>query len=357
VGGVSSVRFATIDGERPLRGVVVGAGFLGPFWVRELLASGDTELAGWVDVDPVRLARRTAELKLDGLARGSDLDAMLAAERPDFVVNVTAPEAHRDVTLTALAHGAAVLSEKPLATSMDAAREMVAAADAAQRLLMVSQNRRYMPTLIAYRDAVAGLGTLASLTCDFYIAHRAHADGFVRKIEEPLLLDMAIHLFDAARFITRAEPVSVYCESYSPPWDWFAGPSAANAIFRMTGDVRLAFNGSWCADGFQTSWTGRWRAVGEHGSATWDGEGTPRVEPGPGVDLPRVASVRRPRPVRDRFEGLVGALAEFVTALRTGRVPQSEAHDNLRSLGMCHAAVESARSQAPVTVAARVPWP
>ena len=146
---MSGVRFATIDGDRPLRGVVVGAGFLGPFWVRELLASADTEVAGWVDVDPARLARRTAELKLDGLPRGTDLDAMLAAERPDFVVNVTAPEAHREVTLSALAHGAAVLSEKPLATSMDAAREMVAAADAAQRLLMVSQNRRYMPTLIA----------------------------------------------------------------------------------------------------------------------------------------------------------------------------------------------------------------
>jgi predicted dehydrogenase len=347
---VSGVRFATIDGDRPLRGVVVGAGFLGPFWVRELLASGDTEIAGWVDVDPRRLARRTAELKLKALSHGSDLDAMLAAERPDFVVNVTAPEAHRDVTLTALAHGAAVLTEKPLATSMDAAREMVAAAEAAQRLLMVSQNRRYMPSLIAYRDAVGGLGTLASLTCDFYIAHRAHPDGFVRKIEQPLLLDMAIHLFDAARFITRSEPEWVYCESYSPPWDWFAGPSAANAIFRMSRDVRLAFNGSWCADGFQTSWTGRWRAVGEHGSATWDGERTPRVEPGPGVELPPVAPVRAPRRARNRFEGLAAALAEFVAALRTGRAPQSEAHDNLRSLGMCHAAVESARSRAPVAV-------
>ena len=91
----------------------------------------------------------------------------------------------------------------------------------------------------------------------------------------------------------------------------------------MSGDVRLAFNGSWCADGFQTSWTGRWRAVGEHGSATWDGEGTPRVEPGPGVHSRAVAPVRQSRPPRHRFEGLAGALAEFVAALRTGRAPQS----------------------------------
>ena len=28
---------------------------------------------------------------------------------------------------------------------------------------------------------------------------------------------MAIHLFDAARAISGADPVSVYCESYNPP--------------------------------------------------------------------------------------------------------------------------------------------
>jgi predicted dehydrogenase len=351
VGG-AGVSFATVDGGRPLRGVVAGAGFLGPFWARELLASPDTEMVGWVDVDEARVRSRRDELRLGGVATGTDLAGMLDAVAPDFVVNVTAPEAHRPVTLAALGAGVSVLSEKPLATSIEDAREMVAAADGAGRLLMVSQNRRYMPTLLAFRDAVEGLGALASLTCDFYIAHRAHPDGFVRKIEQPLLLDMAIHLFDAARLITRAEPQSVYCESYSPPWDWFAGPSAANAIFRMSGDVRMAFNGSWCADGFQTSWTGRWRAVGERGSATWDGQRAPRVQPGPGVELAPVPPVREVRPARGRFEGLEAALAEFVTALRGGRAPQSEGRENLRSLAMCHAAVESARTGKPLAVVA-----
>ena len=59
-----------------------------------------------------------------------------------------------------------------------------------------------------------------------------------------------------------------------------------------------------------------------------------------------------PRPP-DRFLGLEGALADFVAALRTGSVPLGECHDNLRSLAMCHAAVESAALGAPVTVPAR----
>lgn len=349
---MTDTRFATVDGHRrPLRGVVVGAGFLGPFWARELIASLETELVGWVDIDAERVRERARALGVPELATGTELTAMLAAQEPDFVVNVTAPLAHHAVTTATLARGLPVLSEKPLATSMDEAREMVAAADAAGRLLMVSQNRRYMPALVAFRDTVAQLGQLASLTCDFYIAHRTPGGSFLGTLEQPLLFDMAIHLFDAARALTGTDPVSVYCESYSPAGSWYAGAPAANAIFRMTGDLRFVLNGSWCADGFQTSWTGSWRAVGERGSAMWDGQRRPRVQSGPGVALEAVTPAPRRRR-RNRFDGLDDALAEFVTALRTGRVPQGECHDNLRSLAMCHAAVESARSGAPVPVAA-----
>ena len=42
---------------------------------------------------------------------------------------------------------------------------------------------------------------------------------------------MAIHLFDAARALTGADPVSVYCDSYNPPWSWYEGPAAAAAVF------------------------------------------------------------------------------------------------------------------------------
>jgi predicted dehydrogenase len=347
---VTVPRFATIGGGRPLRGVVVGAGSLGPYWAREVVEGPDTELAGWVDVDAARARSRANELGLRRLATGASLPAMLSAEAPDFVVNVTVPDAHHEVTLAALAHGAAVLSEKPMAATMEQAREMVAASERAGRLFMVSQNRRYLPALIAYRDTVARLGTLTSLSCDFYRALRKDGGSFVNTIAQPLLLDMAIHLLDGARALTGADPVSVYCDSYNPPWSWFAGASGAHAIFEMTGDLHLVLNGNWCADGFQTSWTGSWRAVGERGSAVWDGETAPRVEPGPGVEIDAVATSAK-RVAADRFYGLEEALMDFVRALRTGKSPQGECHDNLRSLAMCHAAVESARlrTRVPIT--------
>jgi predicted dehydrogenase len=239
---------------------------------------------------------------------------------------------HHAVALAAFEHGAHVLTEKPLATSMDDAREMIEAADRAGRLLMVSQNRRYMPELQAFRDEVAALGPLSSLTCEFHRNHRDAAAEFLFAFPQPLLLDMAIHLFDAARALTGTDPLSVYCDSYSPPWSWYEGPAAAAAVFRMTKDLRFSFVGNWAAPRDETSWTGWWRAIGEGGIATWDGEESKDGDP-------------------ERFLGLEASLADFVAAVRTGSVPQGECHDNLKSLAMCHAAVESAALGAPVSVA------
>ena len=317
---------------KPLRVVVAGAGDLGPFWAREVLLGGDTELVGWADVDVAR-ARAAAEAAgLDGLPTAAAVGPLVEALEPDFVINVTPPGAHHAVTLDALAHGAHVLSEKPMATSMAEALEMIDAAERAERRFAVSQNRRYMPELVAFREQVEALGPLTSVTCEFFRHHKVPHAEFLLTFPQPLLLDMAIHLFDGVRAITGADPLTVYCESYDPPWSWFAGPAAATAIFEMSGGLRFTFVGNWAAPTDETSWTGAWHVVGEHGIATWDGE---------------EANERDPK----RFQGLEGSLADFVTALRTGRAPQGECHDNLRSLAMCHAAVESA------ALGVRVPVP
>lgn len=317
----------------PLRVVVAGAGDLGPYWAREVVLGRDTELVGWADVDVAR-ARAAAEAAgLDGLPTGDSIGSLVQELEPDFVVNVTPPGAHHAVTLAALARGAHVLSEKPMATSMSEALEMIDAADRAERLFAVSQNRRYMPELVAFRKEVEALGPLSSVTCEFFRHHKEPRAEFLLTFPQPLLLDMAIHLFDGARAITGADPVSVYCESYNPPWSWFAGPAAATAVFEMSDGLRFTFVGNWAAPANETSWTGAWHAVGEHGIARWDGEEAVDRDP-------------------ERFQGLEGSLADFVAALRAGSVPQGECHENLRSLAMCHAAVESAALGAPVALAA-----
>ena len=158
---------------------------------------------------------------------------------------------------------------------------------------------------------------------------------------------MAIHLFDGARAITGADPVTRLLRVLDPPG---AGTTAGRRRRRLPHDRRLrfTFNGNWAGDGFQTSWTGIWRAIGERGSATWDGEGAPRVSPARASARGRRAGAVRSQP--RALSGARGLARRLRAALRTGRVPAGECHDNLRTLAMCHAAVESAAQGEPVNV-------
>lgn len=335
--------FGTVpDDGAPLRVVVVGAGGMARLWLRTIAASPDVTLAGVVDIEPAAAVRALAETGAGDVPTGPGLTALVPAARPDAVIDVTVPEAHLPVTLEALRLGLPVLGEKPLAATLAEALRLAAAAEAADRLFMVSQSRRYHPHLFALRDLAAGLGRPGILTTEFFKAPRF--GGFRDAMEHPLLLDMAIHPFDTARWLLDAEPVSVHCEEYNPPWSWYAGAAATTAVFEMTGGSRYVFTGSWCSPGLTTSWNGAWRLSAEHGSLRWDGENPATVEATAGAEAAAGPVPPPADPGAAPAKGVAGALAEFVRALRTGEAPMGEVHDNVMSLAMVTAAVESAET-------------
>ena len=331
------------------RALLVGAGGMGQQWAKNLAAHPDVAIAGWVDLRTDAAAQAAHELGIDVGTTGTDVERALAALRPDFLVDVTIPEAHHDVTLMALAAGVPVIGEKPMAATMEQARAMVAASERANTLYMVSQSRRYNAQLQALRRLIVEqTGALGILNADFYIG--AHFGGFRDQMDSPLILDMAIHTFDAARYLSGADPVSVYCEEFNPPWSWYRGAASATAIFEMTGGLRYTYRGSWCAEGRITSWEGEWRAVGLNGSATWDGHTAPVAEVVTKTSgflsevEPHVASVAE-MPL-----GIAGSLRDFLHALTTGATPMGECHDNIKSLAMVFAAIESAATGQRVAI-------
>jgi predicted dehydrogenase len=327
-----------------MRALLVGAGSMGQAWAKTLRDYDRVESVGWMDIRPAAAAEAIAKLQITGAKPFDDLSKALAETRPDFVVDVTVPEAHHDVTLAALAAGVPVLGEKPMAHSMAAAREMVAASERAGKLYMVSQSRRYDGRAIAFGEAIRNhAGDIGMLSSDFFLG--PHFGGFREEMPSPLLLDMAIHTFDSARQISGRDPVAVYCREYNPPWSWFAGNASATAIFEMTGGLQYVYNGSWCAQGLNTSWQSHWRAFGARGAASWDGENDPVADRVTGTD----GFIRGSERITVKADptvpgGIAGSLREFVRALQTGQPPQGECHDNIKSLAMVFAAIESAKT-------------
>jgi len=183
------------------RALIVGAGGMGRAWGVTLRDDDAVEVVGWVDLHPEAAVAAVADLALDDVHSGDDLGQAIREARPDFVVDASIPQTHRDVTLQALHAGLPVLGEKPMSTSMTHAREMVAAAEDTGLLFMVSQNRSYNAKLAALRRLIQDdIGPLGILNSDFYRYIAPQLSGFRAELGSLLLLDMAIHTFDAARY-------------------------------------------------------------------------------------------------------------------------------------------------------------
>lgn len=316
-----------------LRVVIIGAGAMGRAWLRTVEADPDVDLVGVADLDVAAAADAVG----GRLPTGTDGVALAKETGADAIINVTVPAAHHPVTTEALFAGFPVLGEKPVAETVAQALSLVAASEVTGELFVVSQSRRYNPQLWALREQARVLGRAGQLTTEFFKAPRF--GGFRDAMDHPLLLDMAIHPFDTARFVLGAEPVSVYCEEHNPSWSWYAGDAATTAMFEMTGGVRYVYTGSWCAPGLETSWNGAWRLSAEHGSAVWSGDDPPVMEP----DLATA-------PPEDPGFEIAGSLRAFTTALRTGVTPMGEVHENVLSLAMVEAAVQSASTGTRVRI-------
>ncbi|MCU0316114.1 MAG: Gfo/Idh/MocA family oxidoreductase [Fimbriimonadaceae bacterium] len=332
------------------RAILVGAGGMGQTWADVLNHHDQVQIAAWVDTDFSRASDAIQAKNLIDTKPYGSLKEAIKAESADFVVDVTIPEAHCSVTVEALRSGLPVLGEKPMAASMEQAKQMVAASEESGKLYMVSQSRRYDRMLIAYREALRENGTLGILNVDFYLG--PHFGGFRDEMESPLILDMAIHTFDQARFLSGSKPLAAYCYESNPHWSWMKGAGCATAIFEMSDGLVFNYRGSWVAEGCLTSWEGEWRGVGERGTALWDGHNAIRSEEvlaGDGEFF---------RPVRSRnleappeiLEGIRGSLGEFLEALESGSTPQGECHDNILSLAMVFACMKSSREKRRVEI-------
>ena len=338
-------------GEPRWRVLVVGCGAMSRRWLQYLTARADLEVVGLVDVAPQAAAARAAEVGLE-VPHFTTVERAIAETAPAVVCDVTVPEAHASVAAAALQAGCHVLSEKPLAASMQEARATTALARSSGLTCAVMQNRRYSAPIRAAQAIVAAqqLGNLGILNADFYCG--PHFGGFREQMRSPLVLDMAIHTFDQARFISGRDPVAVlHCHEFNPHWSWYAHGAAASVVFEMTGGLVFSYRGCWCTAEQPTAGDAAWRLHGDRGALLWDGAGHPAVEL-TGDATPSAPSA--PAPYRGRA-GHAGCLDEMFAAIAQGRPAETACTDHLKSLAMVFAALESFRRREPVPIAELLP--
>ena len=342
-----------------MKAVVCGCGAMAKGWLRALAETpalkGAVDIVGLVDVDLSAAEALAEEFSLADAITGSHLNAVLEATRPDLVFDIVVPSARHQVVSTALGFGCHVLSEKPMAASLEEAEDLMALARQAGRIHAIVQNRRFISGVRRMRRVVesGAIGELTGIHCDFFIG--PHFGGFREQMDNVLLLDMAIHTFDAARFVSGKAPLAVYCHESNPPGSWYRHGAAANAIFEFSDSVVFTYRGSWCAEGARTSWESAWRVVGTRGTLLWDGADKidAHVVSGETGFLRDVSEIEVPEPSREAdTHGHASVIQSFLNAIRAGVAPETDGSDNIKSLAMVFGAIESASRRERVTITA-----
>jgi len=134
-----------------MRFALIGFGAIGQFRASSLKRTAGAELK--LIVEPVAEKREAAQ-KL-GYQTAASMDAALGSKEIDAVIISTPPNLHRAHCEAALAAGKHVLCEKPLATTVEDAKAIVAAAKRAGKVLGTGYNYRFYPAIAKARELIA----------------------------------------------------------------------------------------------------------------------------------------------------------------------------------------------------------
>jgi myo-inositol 2-dehydrogenase/D-chiro-inositol 1-dehydrogenase len=280
-----------------------------------------------------------------GFAVAPSLHELLAAA--DIVDIVTPTTSHAPLARTAIRAGKHVVCEKPLAGTVDDAREVVDAAREAGVRLFPAHVVRYFPDYAALRDEVqAGrVGEPAVLR-------------FVRGGEAPrtgtwfhdvnsgggIVRDQMIHDLDQALWMA-GDIVRVYATQSAPAGDADAPDAVtAHVVLTHAGGALSHVQGTWGARGlpFRTSAD----IAGAAGTLALDSAPTASR-----VDIPSVHAgdgyLPPPSPTESPY---TAQLRDYAAAIAEGRDARVTPDDGLRAVAVAEAAMESLRTGRPVDI-------
>jgi predicted dehydrogenase len=116
---------SSTTGNRPVGIGIIGAGVISTEYLRNLTSLPDVIVRAVGDLDEDRARAQAAAF---GVASGGSVDAVLADEEIELVVNLTVPQAHVDVALRAIRAGKHVWNEKPIGLNRASTRALLDAA-------------------------------------------------------------------------------------------------------------------------------------------------------------------------------------------------------------------------------------
>ncbi|HYF52249.1 MAG TPA: Gfo/Idh/MocA family oxidoreductase [Planctomycetota bacterium] len=323
------------------RFIIVGLGGRSGFWLPSLPLAGVAEPVAFVEPNKANADARSAAFKLDKSAIYPTLaEAKKAHPEADSVIDIVTPMVREAVVSEAFSLGLNVLSEKPLAPTLEQAKRLLALSQKHNKTWMITQNYRFNPLPRTSRRVVesGAIGDIGVINLAFWKTGRFARESYYAQIDFPLLSDMMVHHMDMVRYVTGLDFAWLRASSFQPKWSWFKGDAGVTFTGEMTNGASFTHTGVWCSHGKNTTWNGDWHVEGSRGGFTWNQDKLDVHVPADGA-----AWDTTPASVNVSGGGDVAQmiLREFDSAIEQKRQPECSAFDNLRSIGVIYAATES----------------
>lgn len=231
----------------------VGTGGRGRTWCESILppcVDRDlVEVVAAVDIDEPALenAQRALGLTLDQCY--TDLERAFERHEVDCCTIVVPPHAHEDVVDAAIAHDAHILSEKPIADTLEAAIRIEEKVQRAGVKMGVTMSHRFDRDKTALRrelkrDRNGPLDYLVYRLTNEMRSYGDWASEHVHEMDDPLMISGAVHHLDILADLAGSKCKTAYAQTWNPDWGEYASDSQGMALLTFENGVKALYEGA-----------------------------------------------------------------------------------------------------------------
>lgn len=341
------------------RMIQIGTGGQGRAWCSRFLPphvqNGRIEVVAAVDINPAALANAQEFLDLAPERCYTDLQRALDENPADFCTIVTPPAFHEAVVDAALAHDLHILSEKPIADSLNGSVRIAHKAIQAGKKMGVTMSHRFdQDKTTLRRELNSGRpGQLDYLVCRFTCNMRQFGDwgaAFRHQIPDALMIEGAVHHLDILADLAGANCDTLYAQSWNPSWGEYGGDSQGLVTMHFENRVRAFYEGAKTNAVGLNGWAQEYiRAECEHETLIMDRRHIERF-PYERKVYKREGEGEAISLLEQPYWANTWLVEQFLDWLDGGPAMATHIEANLQSVALIFAAIESNRTGQPVRV-------
>ncbi len=343
------------------RMIQVGTGGFGGSWCRMFLPpnvrDGLIEVVAAVDINPEALNNAKEHLGLTDAQCYTDIRKAFDENEADFCTIVVPPAHHESVVDVALEHDLHILSEKPIADTLEGSVRIARKVKDAGKKMGVTMSHRFAQHKTTLRRAIrAGdYGPVDYIVFRFTCDCRKFASWgkFRHEIPDALMVEGAVHHLDIIADLAGAKCDTIYAQTWNPAWGEFAGDSQGLVMMHFENDARAFYEGAktnavglncWGREYIRAECEKATLVLRFHKVERFLHDPVNRINHAEPRDGEEIHLLEQPK-----WDN-AWLIEKFVHWLDGGEPMETNVEDNLQSVALVFSAIESSRTGQPVKV-------